>query len=59
MQEEGLKSYPKEIHHSKFLQFNVSQDYNFEMNDNDATDQLQLIYCFMKFQQYIKWWWVL
>ena len=28
----------------KFLWCNVSHDYNYEMNDNDAADQLHLIY---------------
>ncbi len=31
----------------KFLQFSNSNDYNFEMNDNDITNQLCLVYRMM------------
>ncbi len=43
----------------KFLRFNLSDDYNFEMNDNDVADQLRLVYRLMRFQQNMKWWWAL
>ncbi len=43
----------------KFLWFNLSHDYNFEMNDHDVADQLQLVFCFIRFQQNINWWWVM
>ena len=42
-----------------FLQLNLSDDYNFEMNDNDIADQLRLVYRIMWFQQNNKWWWAL
>ncbi len=41
----------------KFLQSNLSHNFNFEMNDNNVADPLRLIYCFMRFQQKITWWW--
>ncbi len=37
-----------------YLQFNLLHDYNFEMNDNNVADQLQLIYCMMRFQRNMK-----
>ncbi len=43
----------------KFLHFNLSDDYNFEMNDNDVADQLRLVYQLMRFQRNMKWWWAL
>ncbi len=43
----------------KVLCFNLSHNYNFEMNDDDMLDQLQLVYHFMRFQQNIKRWWAL
>lgn len=43
----------------KFLRWNLSDDYNFEMNDNDIADQLRLVYRFMRFQRNNKWWWAL
>jgi hypothetical protein len=39
-----------------FLRWILSNDYNFEMNDNDIADQLQLVYCIMRFQRNNKWW---
>jgi hypothetical protein len=42
-----------------FLRWNLSDDYNFEMNDNDFADQLRLVYRIMRFQRNIKWWWAL
>ena len=42
-----------------FLRWNLSNDYNFEMNDNDIADQLRLVYRFMRFQRNNKWWWAL
>ena len=43
----------------KFLQCNLSHDYNFEMNDNTVADQLWLVYRIQRFQHNLKWWWVL
>ncbi len=34
-----------------FLCWNLSNDYNFEMNDNHIADQLWLVYCIMRFQR--------
>ncbi len=42
-----------------FLWWNLSGDYNYEMNDNDVADQLCLIYQIMPFQRNVKWWWAL
>ena len=42
-----------------FLRFNLSNDYNNEMNDNDIADQLRLVYRMMRFQRNYKWWWAL
>ena len=42
-----------------FLRWNLSDDYNYEMNDNDVADQLRLVYWIMRFQRNIKWWWAL
>ncbi len=42
-----------------FLRWNLSDGYNFEMNDNDVADQLCLVYWIMRFQRNIKWWWAL
>ena len=43
----------------KFLCWNLSDDYNVEMNDNDIADQLRLVYHLMRFQRNNKWWWAL
>ncbi len=43
----------------KFLQWNLSDDYNYEMNDNDIADQLHLVYRLQMFQCNEKWWWAL
>jgi hypothetical protein len=43
----------------KFLRWNLSDDYNYEMNDNDIADQLRLVYRMMRFQRNNKWWWAL
>mmetsp|Transcript_34408 Transcript_34408/g.74375 ORF Transcript_34408/g.74375 Transcript_34408/m.74375 type:complete len:140 (-) Transcript_34408:150-569(-) len=43
----------------KFLRCNVSEDYNFEMNDNNVADQYRLVYCIQRFQRIFKWWWAL
>ncbi len=41
----------------KFLQWNLSDDYNYEMNDNDITNQLCLVYHLQMFQHNeISWW---
>jgi hypothetical protein len=42
-----------------FVRWNLSDDYNFEMNDNDIADQLRLVYRIMRFQHNVKWWWAL
>jgi hypothetical protein len=42
-----------------FLRLNLSDDYNFEMNNNDIADQLRLVYRIMRFQRNNKWWWAL
>jgi len=42
-----------------FLRWNLSDDYNYEMNDNDVADQLRLNYRIMRFQRNVKWWWAL
>ncbi len=43
----------------KFLRWNLSDDYNYEMNNNDIADQLRLVYRLQRFQCNEKWWWVL
>ncbi len=43
----------------KFLCWNLSNNYNYEMNNNDIADQLWLVYCMMRFQYNEKWWWAL
>ncbi len=42
-----------------FLCWNLSHDYNHEMNDNDVANQLHLVYNMMRFQRNKKWWWAL
>ncbi len=42
-----------------FLWWNLSDKYNFKMNDNDVANQLRLIYWIMRFQRNVKWWWAL
>jgi len=42
-----------------FLWWNLSDKYNFKMNDNKVADQLRLIFWIMRFQQNVKWWWAL
>jgi hypothetical protein len=42
-----------------FLRWSLSHDYNYQMNDNDIADQLQLHYQIMRFQRNNKWWWAL
>ncbi len=42
-----------------FLRWNLSDDYNYEMNDNDVADQLRLIHRIMRFHRNVKWWWAL
>jgi hypothetical protein len=39
-----------------FLRWLMSNDYNFQMNDNDIANQLQLVYRIMHFQRNNKWW---
>ncbi len=34
-----------------FLCWSLSHDYNYQMNDNDIADQLQLVYRIMRFQR--------
>jgi hypothetical protein len=41
-----------------FLRWSLSNDYNYQMNDND-TDQLRLMYHIMHFQRNNMWWWAL
>jgi hypothetical protein len=43
----------------RFLRWSMSNDYNFQMNDNDIADQLRLVYQIMRFQRNNKWWWAL
>lgn len=43
----------------KFLRFNLSDEYNYEMNDNDIADQLRLQYRMQRLQRNQKWWWAL
>ena len=43
----------------KFLQFNKSNKYNFEMNGIDAADQLCIFYRFDVWVWNHKWWWSL
>jgi hypothetical protein len=38
-----------------FLRWSLSHDYNYQMNDNDITDQLRLVYHIMCFQCNNKW----
>jgi hypothetical protein len=40
-----------------FLWGSLSNQYNFEMNNNDIADQLRLVYRIMRFQRNSKWWW--
>ena len=42
-----------------FLRFNMSNEYNFEVNDNDVVDQYILVYRMQRFQLNQKWWWAL
>ena len=42
-----------------FLWWNLSDDYNYKMNNNDIGDQLQLVYWIISFQRNVKWWWAL
>ena len=42
-----------------FLRFNMSNEYNFEVNDNDVVDQYILVYRMHRFQLNQKWWWAL
>lgn len=42
-----------------FLRLNLSNEYNYEMNDNDIADQYRLHYRMMRFQRNYKWWWAL
>ena len=42
-----------------FLRWNLSHDYNYEMNDNDVADQLRLVYRLQRMQRNQKWWWAL
>ena len=49
----------KKTAYFNFLRWNLSNDYNYEMNDNDIANQLRLAYRFMRFQRNIKWWWAL
>ncbi len=48
----------KSVNYS-FLRWNLSNDYNFKMNDNDIADQHRLVYCIMQFQRNNKWWWAM
>jgi hypothetical protein len=42
-----------------FLHWNLSNNYNFEMSNNNIADQLWLVYLIMWFQRNNKWWWAL
>ena len=42
-----------------FLRWNLSNDYNYEMNNNNIADQLHLVYRTQRFQRNQKWWWAL
>ena len=42
-----------------FLCWNLSNEYNYEIKDNDIANQLRLVYRFMRFQRNNKWWWAL
>ena len=41
----------------KFLRWSLSDNYNYEMNDNDIADQYRLVYRCLRFQRNTKWWW--
>ncbi len=41
----------------QFLCFNISNDQNHKMNDNNVANQLSLVYCMMKNTWNMKWWW--
>jgi hypothetical protein len=43
----------------RFLRWNLSNEYNFEMNDNDVMDQYRLVYWIHRLQRNYKWWWAL
>ena len=43
----------------KFLRWNLSDEYNHKMNDNNVADQLHLVYRMQRFQRNHKWWWLL
>ena len=43
----------------KFLRWNLSHDYNSEMNNNDVADQFRLVYRLQRMQRNQKWWWAL
>ena len=40
-----------------FLRWSLSNNYNYEMNDNDIADQYRLVYRCLCFQRNTKWWW--
>ncbi len=42
-----------------FLWWSLSDQYNFEMNNNDIANQLRLVYRIIRFQRNNKWWWAL
>ncbi len=41
------------------LRWSMSNDYNFQMNDDDIADQLRHVYWIIRFQRNNKWWWAL
>jgi hypothetical protein len=41
------------------LCWSLLHDYNYQVNNNDITDQLRLVYWIMRFQRINKWWWAL
>ena len=49
----------KETVNFNFLRFNILNEYNFEMNDNDVADQYRLVYRIQRFHHNQKWWWAL
>eukprot|EP00957_Ditylum_brightwellii_P083043 6312296-Ditylum_brightwellii.AAC.2 len=43
----------------QFLRFSLSNDYNYEMNDNNISNQLRLIHRILWLGHNQKWWWAL
>ena len=49
----------KETVNFNFLRFNMSNKYNFEMNDNNVADEYRLVYRMQRSYRNQKWWWEL